>query len=324
VVLALAAAAFFALNLGDKDDPAEKSDGGGTAAPASDPYAYIFVSKRGFERVALEPGATPESIRDLLPDVERGIEDEWMEISSNGRFFIMETEREGCEDYACLTESKVDPLELATVQIGPELVHSSGPGAISNDGNTIVYTSDQGPHEYDLWAITRARIGWEDKRMLTEDSGWDFNENPTFSPDGSEILFDCHDEQYDPKGGAICEVSIEGAELVEVMNSEDGPNPTNDSYVRHASFAPDGSIVFEAYWDKHVQLWRLPEEGEPELINPTYENDYAPCVLSDGRVVSLQDGTSLKVMSPDGTEVDIIDLDINVNKQYVANFLSCA
>ena len=324
VVIALAAAAFAVMNLGGKDDPADKTDGGGAPAAAPDPYAYYWVEDRGFERVPIVEGATPESIRDLFPEVGKGIEDQWMDLSPDGTWYLMETERVGCQDHACLTEAPIDSTEVTPVQVGPELVHTYGSGAISSDGNTIVYTSDQGPHKADLWAITRARIGWEDKRLLTEDSGWDYNEYPTFSIDGTDVLFDCHDRRYDTIGGAICEVSIEGAELVEVINSEDGPQATNNSYVRHANEAPDGSIVFEAYWDRHVQVWRLPEAGEPELINPTYEEDYAPCVLNDGRVLSLHQGTALKVMSPDGLEVESIDLSINTNKQYVGNFLSCA
>ena len=324
VIVVLAAAAFAVMSLGGKEEPAEKTGGDGAAAAAPDPYAYIWVEDRGFERVVIEEGATPESLRDLFPEVGKGIEDQWMKLSPDGGWYLMETERVGCQDHACLAEAPIDSTEVAPVQVGPELVHTYGSGAISSDGNTIVYTSDQGPHKADLWAITRARIGWEDKRLLTEDSGWDLNEYPTFSPDGTEVLFDCHDRRYDTIGGAICEVSINGGELVEVINSEDGPRTTNDSYVRHATYAPDGSIVFEAYWQRHVQVWRLPEEGEPELINPTYEEDYAPCVLTDGRVASLYQGTSLKVMSPDGLDVETIDLSIDTDKQYLGNNLSCA
>ena len=68
-----------------------------------------------------------------------------------------------------------------------------------------------------------------------------------------------------------------------------------------------GSIVFEADWSKE-RIWRLPAGDTEPVPGGDFGNDNSPCVWLDGRIVSLwldrQDNANslheIKVMSPDG------------------------
>jgi len=106
----------------------------------------------------------------------------------------------------------------------------------------------------------------------------------------------------------------------------------------HAAYAPDGSIVFEGTWNGGAeQVWRLAPGGQPELVNSEktdedrfrFTDDNSPCVLPDGRIVSLwlgrvgtttaakPSGHELKIMGATGenatmlvTDVDVVDIGI--------------
>ena len=84
------------------------------------------------------------------------------------------------------------------------------------------------------------------------------------------------------------------------------PDLSITAALRHPSYAPDRAIVFEASWD--AVIWRLPPGGgAAEPIGSGFDGDGSPCVLSDGRIVSLWLGRpgnegrhELKVMTSDG------------------------
>jgi serine/threonine-protein kinase len=316
-VLLLAAAAY----LLTRDDGTQSGDKAGAAAPTGPPSAYVVVDERGLHRVTLEEGAEPQPIKDLLPPAPKS-EDHVGSVSHNGEWFVFDTERLGCEGYVCLVTTH-DGTDLELVQIGPEPVHTSGSAysAISSDGETVVYPDDAGPHEVDLWATTRARIAWNDPVLLTRESTTKFNDLPAFSFDDSKVIFDCRPDVYDPAGSRICEVGVDGSGFRTVLGPDDGEGVTKDSYVRHGAYAPDGSIVFEAFWKEHRQIWRLKDGGEMELINPTYDEDTSPCVLPDGTIVSNYE-RDLKVMSPDGVDVKVIEMNVTED-EYLDSRITC-
>ena len=108
----------------------------------------------------------------------------------------------------------------------------------------------------------------------------------------------------------------------------------------HASYSPDGAIVFEGTWNGGAeQVWRAEPGKVPSLVNvdvdpedatrPRFSDDNSPCVLPDGRIVSLwlgrkedgkakrNSGHELKIMNADGsggemllTGVDVVDIGI--------------
>ena len=72
------------------------------------------------------------------------------------------------------------------------------------------------------------------------------------------------------------------------MKPQNGPGGTVNNALHHPDYAPDGSVVFEADWNSEERIWRLPPSSTvPELITNAFGNDNSPCVLSDGRIVSL-------------------------------------
>lgn len=319
VVVVLVAVASFLLSR--PDQPTDTATEGGGVADKTR-YAYLAIGERGLERIPLEPGAEPEPLRPLLPEAPQNLTETWATISPNGEWLIMDSERLGCEDYVCLVTAR-NFTDLEVVQVGPEVLHTAGSGysAITSDGNTVVFPDDRGPHEIDLWATSRARIAWDEPVLLSGDSDARFNDHPMVSPDGTKVLFDCRPEIYDPARGNICEASLDGDGLGVAVGAEDGPGAAADSYVRHGSYAPDGSIVFEAFWNNQRQIWRHEAGSEPELINPTHAEDTSPCVLPDGTVASLYEG-KLKFMSPDGLDFEVVDLKLRRN-QYVDTQLTC-
>ena len=83
--------------------------------------------------------------------------------------------------------------------------------------------------------------------------------------------------------------------------------------LHHPAYAPEGSIVFEGDWDGE-RIWRLPADGGPPQRVGDFGNDNSPCVLPDGRVVSLwlnrpenPSGVhEIKLMAPDGSEYEML------------------
>lgn len=158
--------------------------------------------------------------------------------------------------------------------------------------------------------MTRGTNTWNTPVLLSGASPYIYNSLPAMSNDGSKVLFDCGDEAYGGEGTAICEVGTGGANLRVVITPANTPaGAAAGTALHHADYAPDGSIVFEADWGSE-QVWRLPAAGgTPTRIQPNSTNDNSPCVLSDGRVVSLwlsRQGNpaglhEIKVMPADGS-----------------------
>jgi serine/threonine protein kinase len=319
IAVVAAAGLFFAF--AREDD--EKTNGNRRTATPPERVVVIYIGERGWFQVPLGTDEGPQPISDLLPDAG-GLEDLYITISRNGKWALLDTEREGCKDHSCYVVVNAQQQTLEKVMLGPQTAHGAGSagGAISFDGNTLVLPSDEGPHEVDLWITTRAKIGWNAPVLLTQDSEHAFNEAPKFSVGNGNILFDCHPEVYDPVRGDICEVGVDGTGLRVAVDSSSGPGATKKSHARHGTYAPDGAIVFEAFWGGFTQVWRQPPDGsEPAVLNPLYDGDMSPCVTPEGDVVSVHDN-QLKVMTLQGEVTKLIDLGIAKN-EYADNRLSC-
>ncbi len=157
--------------------------------------------------------------------------------------------------------------------------------------------------------------------LLTGASTYAFHSMPALSADGSTVLMDCSPTSYPSR--AICEVGTDGSGFRTVLDQTDSPPGLPDvGALHHPDYAPDGSIVFEGDWDGEM-IWRLPAGGSvPERVNAAYTNDNSPCVLADGRIVSLwlnrpggQGDHELKIMAADGSagmvilpNVDVFDV----------------
>ena len=127
---------------------------------------------------------------------------------------------------------------------------------------------------------------------------------------GDRVVFDCAETPYAEAGTAICEVSIAGGAVRLVASPETMGAAGGETALHHASYAPDGSILFEAEIGTE-RIWRVaPGASDPVLVTDAFPNDNAPCVLPDGRIASLwllgpdnPEGVhELKVMEPDGRD----------------------
>ena len=271
-------------------------------------------------RIAAHPNAAPEDVSAALDALSPGTEDHLLNISPNGQWLVLETDRFGCSGWPCLAVVKADYSSGGAVTIGGQAVHPEGSiSAVSNDGNLVVFASQDGPHDTDLYASVRSGGVWGAATLLTGASPYRWHSMPALSDAGDKVLFDCDNSQSDV-GEAICEAHTDGTGFRVVLTPADGPGPHYNP-LHSPDYAPDGGIVFEGDWDGET-VWRLPAGATaPEKVGG-YNNDNSPCVLPDGSIVSLwmdrPGGPSvheLKVMRPDGssyfmalTGVDIYDV----------------
>jgi parallel beta-helix repeat protein len=285
----------------------QSTDTGGTITYLLDGRVY---------RIAAQEGATPEDISQGLDQLSAGSYDGMLNISPDGSWLVLETNRfdPECVDWACLAVISADLSSGEAVRANGQLIHNEGFSAIASGGDLVVYVAGDGPHERDLWVINRTDSAWQVPVLLTADSPHNFNHQPALSDDGSKVLFNCGPESYAGEGAEICEVSTSGAGFRVVLTPADSPTgfPTTGA-LHHPDYAPDGSIVFEADWDGE-QIWRLSAGAtEPIQVTDTFNNDNSPCVLPDGRIVSLWldrpagDGLhEIKVMASDGSSFSML------------------
>lgn len=275
----------------------------------------------GIRRIEARPGSQPENVSALLDEIAGAGSDTWVNATSDGSILLVDTDRLGCKDWACLAVVDMDARKAVRVEADGEPVHAENFGAISPDGRTIVYPQNGGPHELDLWAVTRNGTGWSSPRLLTHDSDHGWHELPAFARDGKRVVFNCGDTAYAQEGAALCEVRPGGSDFRRVLAPTDIRGGSAKESLHHPTYAPDGSIVFEANRGDVEMIWRLAaaRSGQPERITTAFSNDNSPCVLPDGTVVSLwldREGGKghheLKVMRPDGGEYAVLLPDVDV------------
>lgn len=284
--------------------------------PTSNPQGHIVYSLDNdmVYRINAGAGATPENISTALNALSAGGNDGQLNVSPNGQWLLLRTERfhADCVGWDCLALVRGDLSAGEAVLTPNGVIHAEGGGAVNNDGTLIVYPGGDGPHDQDLFAVRRTGGTWSAPALLTEASTYAFHTMPALSADGSKVLMDCSPTSYPSR--AICEVGTDGTGFRTVLDQTDSPPGLPDvGALHHPDYATDGSIVFEGDWDGEM-IWRLPAGGSvPERVNVAYTNDNSPCVLADGRIVSLwlnrPDGSGdheLKVMNADGSAGAVI------------------
>ncbi len=279
------------------------------------------IEDEGLFRIEARKGAEPENLSEALDDVAPGGGDEWVNISPDGDWLLVSSERfEGCEGWACVAVVDTGISEVVPVEIDGEPLHANAFSALGPGGTVIVYESEEGSHESDLWSIARRDDGWTTPTLLTADSEHDFNSAPSLSADGETVVFDCGATPYSEPGTSICRVSADGADLTTLVSPTDGPGGSEENALHGAAVEDDGAVVFEADWLGGESLWRVGSEGpDPTLISDAFANDNSPCVLANGRIASLwlerpdSDGVhELKVMDPEGEGYLMVVIDVDV------------
>ncbi len=284
-----------------------------TRAPlaAGGRVAYQF-NDRLYLIEALE-NATPLDVSAALDTFDPG-KDEWLNLSPDGNWLLISAERldSRCKGWACLHIAPADLSRLEVVLVNDEPLHPDYSVAASG-GNLLILTQDGGPHARDLWATKRQSDGWSQPILLTAASPYDYNILPSISDDGARLVFTCSPDPYGQEGSAICEVDTDGNSFRVVLTPDNGPGGSASNSLREPTYAPDGSIVFEADWGGE-RIWRLlPGSSQPNLVNAEMGNDNSPCVLPNSSIASLwlaRPGSSgvheLKVMSADGSSYFMI------------------
>jgi hypothetical protein len=312
---------------------------GGAAASGAGQVVYNTDEGHVY-RVAATAGETPEDLSlaldarwpaattsapDASPTAAAASPDDWIAVSPDGGWLLLRTERfdPECAGWPCLAVVNADLSAGEAVRVGGAVVHPEGPGAVAAGGDLVVYPDDGGPHAFDLWAISRQGDGWAEPVLLTGASQYQYHGQPDVAADGTRVVFDCGDESDTATGTAICEVGTDGTGFRVVLTPADAPPglPTTGT-VHDPAYAPDGGIVFEADWTGDA-LWRLPPGvAVPQPVSPTFTNDNAPCVLADGRFVSLwrerpgngQGLRELKVMTPDGASFVMLVTGVDIEE----------
>jgi parallel beta-helix repeat protein len=151
---------------GGYDSGAYESSGASQAPPADDPPAATVAVGEGVVtytlagrvyRLAAQEGATPEDISLALDALAAGSGDGPINVSPDGAWMAVESERfdAECTDWSCLVLLSGDLSSGEAIRAGGEVVHPEGSSAVASGGSPLVYAAGDGPHELDLWALSR-------------------------------------------------------------------------------------------------------------------------------------------------------------------------
>lgn len=240
-------------------------------------------------RLAAYAGAVPVDVSHALDQLSRG-RDDWLNIAANGKWLVSASQRfdPACDGWACLVLIDGRLGTAAAVRAAGHLVHPSAFGAVTSDGATIVYANSGGPHVRDLYAIHRQGAAWSAPLLLSDRSRYAYNEQPSLSWDGKQVVFECGNRPYGDTGTALCLSRVDGGGFrVLLTPSSPPPGQPANGLLQQPGFAADGSILFEGDYAVE-QTWRLAVGALfPTNIGRRFTNDNSPCGLPGGRIASL-------------------------------------
>lgn len=269
-------------------------------------------------RMEASPGAAMEDLTVALDQLAPRAPDENVNLSPDGRWLLLSSERFGCGGWACLALVDAELTAGAAVTVtGVGVIHTEGRSAVASGGDLIVYTTFDGPHAQDLFAITHDGSGWSAPRLLSTDSPFAFHDFPAISADGTRVLMNCGDVSGE---ASLCEVASDGTGFTVLLSPTDPQAPIGAEGLHHPDYAVDGTYVVEIRISGSDTLWHLSQAGAAPTPIGGLGNDNSPCVLPDGRVASLWldrpgngDGFhELKVMALDGSALEMLVTGVDV------------
>lgn len=278
----------------------------------------VYVSGGAVHRVAAVAGAQPEDISAALDAMSPG-EDTLASAAADGEHIVFRTTRLGC-DYDCLGLLSADLTSFELVSTGGDFIRPRGRAAVGARGEVIVYPDSGASHALDLFKTTFDNGQWSAPEPITHGSTRAYNHDPVIAADGMHVLFDCSDDdEYGGPGTEICEVELDGGGFQVRVGLGDGPPGVTAKALHHPAYAPDGSVVFEGDWDGE-KIWRSAGAGVPATVIGAFGDDNSPCVLPDGRVVSLwlgrpgndASGHEIKAMTAGGESYEMLVTGVDV------------
>jgi len=272
-------------------------------APSEVGHITYSLPDKSVFRVEAREEATPFDMGDALETLSEGNEDVTLNVSSDGLWLALETDRfdNECVGWPCVAILPWDVSDGDAVRLNPgiwDLVHpDEGLTAIASGGRLAVVSVEQlvDSHMSDLIVIIQVDRDWAGPAILTGDSPYLHHLNPAISSDGSRVVFQCGNDSWE--GNSICEASTDGSSFDVLLTPADGPTGGDENATLHnPDYAPDGSIVFAADWDGD-RIWRLaPGSSEP---TPIRGDHWWPCVLPDGGIAAVNADWSRDREKPD-------------------------
>ena len=237
--------------------------GGAGGADAGDPERGSGLGDRVF-RIEARVGASPQDVSAALARFGAGTRDRWLVPSASGAHLVLSTDRLSCSLGECLAIAPSDLSSLSLVTPGGAEVSLEGTPAVSDDGATVVFPSQDGPHEVDLWVSRKSGASWGAATLLTGASAAAYNNMPAFTFDRRSVLFDCGAQPYPESGGNdACRVSLEGTGLEVLVRPTTLPAARQD-FVQFPHDSVDG-VLFQSAWpigaESPETIWLLPKGG---------------------------------------------------------------
>ena len=291
-----------------------------TGAPNEVGHITYALPDEGVYRVEAREDATPFDMGEPLETLSEGNKDVTLNISSDGLWLALETDRfdNECIGWPCVAILPWDLSDGDAVRLNPgiwDLVHpDEGLTAIASGGKLAVVSAEQQviTHVSDLIVIILVARDWAGPAILTGDSPYLYHLNPSISPDGSRVVFQCGNDSWEKN--SICEASTDGSSFDVLLTPADGPIGGDENATLHnPGYAPDGSIVFAADWDGD-RIWRLaPGSSEP---TPVRGDHWWPCVLPDGSIAAVNVDWSRDRVNPD-LHINVLTADGRSSKTVV-------
>jgi hypothetical protein len=274
-------------------------------APDAGHLAFVLYGEPHL--LSAHAGGTLRPLRAELDALAPGVDEPFLQISADGQWLVLSTERfhPDCVGNPCLSVVAIDASHGEAL-LDPEgaPIRMDGGAAVGDGGTRVVFDAGGGPHAIDLWLVERDGAGgWTAPLLLTSESPHAYHSVPSLDPHAPRVAFDCGPEPYGATGTSICQVGLDGTGFALVWSPDQAPAGTvPGGALHHPSHTPDGGLVFEGSWSGE-ELWSLPAgAAEPVRIRSDRNNDNSPCVLPDGRVASLW------LDRPGGTGVHEIEL----------------
>ena len=157
----------------------------------------------------------------------------------------------------------------------------------------IIYNPAHPGINYELYTMNANGSGF---KRLTESAGYQYYDNPDWSPDGSKLTYSA---------------DLEGNQDIYIADP-DGANPVQVTFSaaddRSPAWSPDGSrIAFETYRDGNWEIYIMNTDGTGmQNISNHESREQWPSWSPDGSMIAFQsyrDGNwEIYVMNADGTE----------------------